>query len=497
MHPIDIAIMAAYIFGCMGIGMLARGKGDDAEDYFTASGRLGGWFSTIIVGLSIAGTFFSGISFFSYPSVSYSNGILMPVWGLAVAMPIAFIVLRYWFLPAYLAGGWKFPYDIIEDRFGPHARTVAASLYIIMRVGWMAMMIYAPTVAIMAMGRLDEKWFWPIVLITGVSNTLYTVVSGIRGVIVTEAVQMLVIMIGVGATIASAWWQMPVPFSTAIANLHDAGKLDLFNFSLDPKAGMTVFAVVLGLTAGNLTNYIGDQMSLQRYLATGDARAAVRSFGVNVIGVVIVVCLLTTIGLSLFVFYANTPDPTLPASADKIFPHFVATRLPPGIAGLLLAALLAATSIPSGINTLAAVITLDFHSRFAGQLDNAQLAKWGKIYSLLIGLAATLSAGVVSSLGTIFEVSQIILGLFAGPLLSCIALATAGVRMRSAFMITAMLCGGAAGVTVKFAGLHALWVAPSSAVVTFVLGWLLARVRPQTSPPGFAVIEKEPGLLAD
>jgi SSS family solute:Na+ symporter len=497
MHWIDVTIMAAYIVGCMSIGMLARGKGDDAEDYFTAGGRLGGWFSTIVVGLSIAGTFFSGISFFAYPSVAYSSGILMPVWGLAVAMPIAFVVLRYWFLPRYLAGGWKFPYDIVEARFGANARTAAASLYIMMRVGWMAMMIYAPTVAIMAMGRLDEKWFWPIVLITGLSNTLYTVVSGIRGVIVTEAVQMLVIMIGVGATIASAWWQLPVPFATAISNLSGAGKLDVFNFSLDPKAGMTVFAVVCGLSISNLTNYIGDQMSLQRYLATGDARAAVRSFGVNVIGVVIVVCLLTAVGLSLFVFYANTADPSLPAKADKIFPHFVATRLPPGIAGLLLAALLAATSIPSGINTLAAVITLDFHSRFAGQLDSAQLAKWGKIYSLVIGLAATLSAGIVSSLGTIFEVSQVILGLFAGPLLSCIVLATAGVRMRSLFMIIAMGCGWAAGFVATYSGLHALWVGPASALTTIIVGWSLSRFRLEPLPPRFEVVTKEPNFIPE
>src|SRR6186713_2694344 len=99
MHWIDIGIMGLYLVGMTLAGVLARGKGDDAEDYFTAGGRLNNWFSTIVVGLSIAGTFFSGISFFSYPSVAYSNGILMPVWGLAVAMPIAFIVLRYWFLP--------------------------------------------------------------------------------------------------------------------------------------------------------------------------------------------------------------------------------------------------------------------------------------------------------------------------------------------------------------------------------------------------------------
>ena len=478
MHWIDVTIMAAYIVGCMGIGMLARGKGDDAEDYFTAGGELNNWFSTIVVGLSIAGTFFSGISFISYPSVVYSSGILLPTIGMLVCMPVSFVVLRYWFLPRYLSGGWKYPYDVLEARFGAATRTVAASLYILMRIGWMAAMIYAPTIAIMTMGNLDEKWFWPIVLITGLSNTLYTVFSGIRGVIVTEAIQMIVIMLGVSATIVSAWWQLPVPFEAAWSTLRDSGRLDVLKFSVDPAAGLTVWTVVFGITVANLCNYIGDQMSLQRYLATGDVKAAGRSFVVNFIGVLIVVALLTTVGLSLFVFYANTNNPGLPKAPDQVFPHFVATRLPVGIAGLLLAALLAATSIPSGINTLAGVLTLDFHARFARDMTEARKAWWARAYSLIVGLAATLAAGIVSSLGTLFELTQIILGVFAGPLLACIVIAVGGWRCPGWAMITAMLAGWAAGVAVTFSHSSALWVAPVSAAVTLGLAGMLSQIRP-------------------
>jgi Na+/proline symporter len=488
MHWIDISIMGLYLVGMTLVGMLARGKEGDAEDYFTAGGSLNNWFNTIVVGLSIAGTFFSGISFISYPSVVYSNGILLPIVGLMVCMPVSFIVLRFWFLPRYLGPKWKYPYDVLEARFGPTTRTLAASLYILMRVGWMAAMIYAPTVAIMAMGNLDQKWFWPIVLVTGLSNTAYTVFSGIRGVIVTEALQMLVIMLGVGATIASAWWQLPVPFHTAIADLQNSGRLNLLNFSLDPKAGLTVWTVVFGVTMGNLCNYMGDQMSLQRYLATGDIKAASRSFLVNVVGVVIVVLLLTTVGLSLFVFYSHSNDAGLPAKADQVFPHFVATRLPVGVAGLLLAALLAATSIPSGINTLAGVLTLDFHARFRKGLTDAQLARWGKIYSLFIGLAATAAAGVVSSLGSLFESSQIILGVFAGPLLSCIVVAVGGWRCRGWAMVTGLIVGWASGVAVTYSGAYALWVAPVSAVMTIVVALGLSMFSREPEPTfGFEV----------
>ena len=78
---------------------------------------------------------------------------------------------------------------------------------------------------------------------------------------------------------------------------------------------------------------------------------------------VVVLGLLSGVGLSLYVFFHHAPDPSLPANPDQIFPHFVSTRLPVGVAGLLLAALLAATSIPSGINTLAGVLTLEGNRR--------------------------------------------------------------------------------------------------------------------------------------
>jgi Na+/proline symporter len=330
---------------------------------------------------------------------------------------------------------------------------------------------------------------------------------------------MLVIILGVTATIASAWWQLPVPADVAWSSLKRSGRLDLLNFSLDPKAALTVWSVVFGVTVGNLTNYIGDQMSLQRYLATGDVKAASRSFLVNVIGVVAVVALLTVVGLSLFVYYAHAGDTTVPAKPDQVFPHFVATRLPVGVAGLLLAALLAATSIPSGINTLAAVLTLDFHARIAGlrqgendrsksavnnappdpvegsmiplndtHSDERALATWGKFYSLVIGLAATGAAGVVSSLGTLFELSQIILGVFAGPLLSCIVVAVGGWRCSGRAMVAGMLLGWAAGVGVAFSGAAALWVAPVSATTTLIVALALSR---------FDVRAAEAAALAD
>ncbi len=249
-------------------------KQDSAKDYFTAGGSLGSFFGIILVGLSIAATLFSGISFIAQPALAYSTGIIFLVWSAFVCMPISYVILRYWFLPRYLNAGCVYPYDILEKRFGFQTRLIASSLFIFMRIGWMAAMIYAPSIAILSMGRLNDAWFWPVVLVTGLSSTIYSAFSGIRGVIVTDAMQMVVIIIGIAATASFAIYHLPVPFDVALADLQAAGKLRVFDFSLNPTRSMTFFTIVIGVTVANLANYLGDQMSLQRYLATGSVKGS-------------------------------------------------------------------------------------------------------------------------------------------------------------------------------------------------------------------------------
>jgi hypothetical protein len=310
-------------------------------------------------------------------------------------------------------------------------------------------------------------------------------------VIVTEALHIPVIIFGISATIAAAWWQLSVPLGTALGDRARSGRINIFDFSIDPRAPHTVWTVVLGVSVGSLTNYIGDQMSLQRYLVTGDVRSASRSFAVNVIGVVIVVTLLTLVGLSMYVYYSHTVDPTLPTRSDEVFPHFVATRLPVGVAGLLLAALLASTGVLSGINALAAVLTLDLHARLRTGMMAAQQVWWGRFYSLMIGLLATLTAGVVSKLGTLFELSQRILGLFAGPILSCVVVAVGGWRCTGGAMVIGMLLGWLVGIAVTGSGAAAPWVAPSSALTTLVTALALSRFRSSARIPEDSAVRSE------
>ena len=474
---VDTAIIGFYLIGTIAVGLASRGRQRDADDYFTAGGGMSNWFGSVLVGLSVAATLFSGISFLAYPAVIYNGGLVLFIGVTLVCMPVAFFVLR-WFLPRYLRRGVTHPYDTIEQRFGGSARMTASIMYILMRIGWMAALIYAPTLVVMAAAGLSPQWFWPCVLTIGLASTLYTVFGGIRGVIVTDAIQFVVIALGIALTISYALVKLPVPLGEAIASLREADRLNALPLSTNPTAGLTVWTVAIGVTVANLANYIGDQMSLQRYLATGQTRSALRAFTINVGGVILVLLLLTGVGLALFAFYHYVPDPRLPEATDKIFPHFIATQLPVGVSGLLLAAILAATmsSMTSGINALAATVTLDLMPRISHPLSATSQLKFARACSLVVGVVSTVLAGVVHRLGTLFDLTQIILGVFAGPLLVVVLLSVTRLRPSGTGMIIGLIGGCVAGWAVALSPVAALWTAPIAAAVTLLFAVVLGRI---------------------
>ena len=485
--PLDWIIIAVYLLLMVAIGIACRGKQDSSADYFIAKGGLSGFFGSIIIGLSIAATFFSGISFLAYPAIVYRYGLLI-----TVAIPtfvVCWVVLRFYFLPRYVGAGWTRPYEVLEQAFGPHVRTVAAVMFILLRIGWMATLIFAPTIAIMAAAGLDQKWFWPLVMIVGFTSTVYTTLGGIRGVIITDAIQMIVIIGGIAITLIYIALKLPVPVSEVVSRLHDAGRLQLWEPAFSLTRPLTFWAVITGAFIANMGSYVGDQMSLQRYLTSSSVAESSRSFLVNVIGVIIVILLLAAVGVALAGWYMIHGTQGLPASADQILPYFVARELPTGIAGLLLAAILAATmsSITSGINALAASLTFDFRDRSGGASDNPRRELlFARIASLVIGTIATLSAGLVAHLGQLFDISQRLFGLFLGPLAVALLLSVSRLKIKSRFVIAGLIIGCLAGWFAALSpnmaktwdsipAIDSLWVPPIASVITAIIA--LAGIR--------------------
>jgi sodium-coupled monocarboxylate transporter 8/12 len=337
----------------------------------------------------------------------------------------------------------------------------------------MAALIYAPVLVVMAAGGLGSEWFWPLVLLIGLSSTVYTVIGGIRGVIVTDAIQFLLILTVLVVTIAYVAMQIPLGFGEVRAYLRTHSNLLTLNWSPDPTVVITVWAMGIGASLQNFGSFMADQMSLQRYLAAGSAASAARAFGTGMIATPLVLILLAAVGITLGAWYSLHPDPNLPAAADKVFPYFVATQLPAGFTGIVVAAILAATmsSVTSGINTLSGSLLSDF-SDLSRRIDPSRLLRLARVTSAVLGVLATVSAGFMRNIGSIFDIMNIFFGVFLGPLLGCMFCAVTALRLKGFAMMLGLACGCAAGVLVVYLPVADLWVTAVSSTVTVAVAWL-------------------------
>lgn len=483
MSLIDSLIIIIYLAGIVSVGVACRGKQDNINDYFTARDGFGGAIGTVMVGLSLGATLFSALSFVVFPSVVYTYGVTA-LSGI-LCFPIAYLFLRYWFIPRYFSQQWNSPYDVIEHRFGRGTRLVASGMFVVLRLCWMSALIYAPVVVVMASCGLDREWFWPLILSIGLVSTAYTVVGGIRGVIITDAIQFLLIILVLLGTITYVLVKIPLSMGEISDYLNNNTGLLTINWSLDPTLTMTLWAMVIGSTMQNMSSFTADQMSLQRYLASGSAQSATRAFGMSMISTTIVLLLLAAVGLTLGAWYNYHPDTGLPNDPERVFPYFVATRLPIGFMGIVIAAILAATmsSITSGINALSGSLMNDF-APLAERIGSKRLLNYARASSAGIGVLATIVAGYVEKMGSLFDIVNIFYGIFLGPLLGCMICTLGRFYIKSSMMIMAMGVGCGAGLWVAYSPLSSLWVSAFSSIVTVATAWLGSRLLKNNSNSG-------------
>jgi len=209
-----------------------------------------------------------------------------------------------------------------------------------------------------------------IILITGASVTAYTFFGGLVAVIWTDAVQTVILIAGALACAAIMVFSLPggAPqlFEIAAAN----NKFSLGSFGPGLVESTFWVTLVYGLVI-NLQNFGIDQNYVQRYLASRSDREARKSVWLGGLMYVPVSAIFFFIGTALFAFYTVTPEwlPDRfhePGQADSVFPWFIVSVLPPGVTGLLIAAVFAAamSTVSTSLNSSATIIFNDFYRRF-------------------------------------------------------------------------------------------------------------------------------------
>jgi solute:Na+ symporter, SSS family len=408
---VDFAVILLYLLGMLLVGVWFSRRGSNTKEFTSANGALPGW----VVGLSIFGTYVSSISFLANPGKAYASNWNPFVFSLS--LPLAAYFATKYFIPMYRRLGHLSAYEHLEVRFGSWARYCAGLCYMLNQLGRMAAIMYLVALAVEPLTGWDVRL---IIIGTGTLVTLYTMMGGIEAVIWTDAIQSVVLTVGLLLAIAIIAVGMP----ESPAQIMDIGasnsKFSLGSYSFDFTTSTVWVVFIYGLFI-NLTNFGIDQSYIQRYATAESEQAAKRSVWLGALLYVPISALLFFVGTALFAFYQAAPG-KLPSdlAADQVFPHFIVHEFPLGVTGLLIASILAAamSSVDSSLNSSATLIYEDWYKRRVNP-EPTERQSMRVLYAatLAFGLAGTASAMAMIGAKSVLDVWWNIAGLSSGAML--------------------------------------------------------------------------------
>jgi len=471
-HPVDLVIVIAYLLAVTTLGMRFRGKQQNARDYFLG-GRTAPWWA---LAFSIVATETSTLTIIGTPAISYAGNLtfLQLVFGYLVGRVLIVLLL----LPGYFRGEFFTAYALIEKRFGQKMRAVAASTFLITRALAEGVRVSAIALVVSVVLGTSEKF--AVVLVIALT-VLYTLEGGMKAVIWTDVAQLLLYLTGSAVTLVFLLHRIPGGWSEVTKVAAAAGhKLQVLDFSFHWSTKYTFWSGLIGGAFLTMASHGTDQTIVQRLLAgrsERDSRRALLTSGLIVLAQFTVFLL---IGVLLFVFAQHAPLLAPGERTDRILPLFLVREMPPGLAGLLLASIIAvAMSNASGsLNSLAASSVLDF-SRLGGKsTDSANFLKLSRRMTLAWGIV--LMAFGLMKWGPLLEAGLTIASLPFGSLLGLFLLGTLDRGANARGALVGMFAGLATILCVfRFTTVAFTWYVMIGASVTFAVGSIISRVTTQ------------------
>lgn len=472
-HPLDLAIVIAYLLGVTALGVHFRRGQRDARDYFLG-GKTAPWWA---LGLSIVATETSTLTIIGTPAISYSTNLtfLQLVFGYLIGRVLIVVLL----LPGYFRGEFLTAYALIEKRFGERMRAVSASTFLVTRAIAEGVRVSAIALVVSVVLGTSERL---AILIVIALTVVYTFEGGMKAVIWTDVAQLLVYLTGSAVTFWIVLHRIPGGWNEVTQVAEAAGnKLQMIDFSFDLTKKYTFWSGLIGGAFLTMATHGTDQTIVQRLLAARNERDSRRALLTSGVIVLVQFALFLLTGVLLYVFSQHTPLLAPGERTDRILPLFLVREMPAGLAGLLLASIVAvAMSNASGsLNSLAACSVLDF-SRLRGRsADPERALRLSRRMTLVWGLVL-MAFGFVKW-GELLEAGLTVASLPFGSLLGLFLLGTFD-RKASASGALAGMFAGLATVLCVWVYTHVAftWYFLIGACVTFVVGALASRMFGQT-----------------
>ena len=429
---IDILILVCYSCVLVGMGVYYRRRCRTAEQFMVADRSIPAW----AAGLAVMSAYTSSISYIATPGMAYESNWHPMIFALCI-LPVAWLVCKY-AVPYYRRTRLISVYSFLEERLGAWGRVYAALAFVLYMVCRVAVILYLASVLLSTFVHWDIRF---VIVIIGVLTIIYTLLGGMEAVIWTDVMQSTVMIIGVLFCAANSYYYIFTGPERWIETAIEQGKFSFGSLtpSLDNTQGLltnrTIWVMIIFGVAENLRNLLADQNYVQKYCSVANEREAKRSVWIAMLIYIPLTAVFLYIGTALFAFYSS-PEHALGmgiTKGDEVFPYFIATELPVGLKGLIIAAILAAamSTVDSALNCSATVLLLDFTKRYfnpdIGEKASMLFLRSMTVIWGLLGIGfALLMINAKSALDIWWQMSAI----FGGGTLGLFLLSLIRVRLR-------------------------------------------------------------------
>jgi SSS family transporter len=481
LNTLDFAVIVAYLAAVTFFGLRFRRRQTSLKDYFLAGNEIPWW----AISLSIVAAETSTLTVISVPGLAYDKDFrfLQLVLGYVIGRVLVALV----FIPHYFRGNLITAYQLIERRFGNKLRSLTAGLFLITRAAAEGVRVFAVALVVkIALGGLlsgmsDDRRDIAAIAIVTLLTLIYTFEGGMAAVIWTDVVQLSIYLAGALVAVFVLWHEVPGGWVTIGNIAGHANKFRIFDFRWSLSSNYTLWSGVIGGAFLTTASHGTDQLIVQRLLSARSENQAKLALLTSGLAVFVQFSIFLLIGTMLFAFYSVFPGKAGFAKTDIIFPTFISIRMPHGISGLLISAILAAamSNLSAALNSLSSTSIVDFYAHIAPGASEERRVRLSRLITigwavLLFALAMLARRG-----GKVLEMGLSIASVAYGSLLGVFLLGVLSKVANERGAMVGMLCGFALNVYLwRFTGVAFTWYVVFGSITTVLIGYGVSQIFP-------------------
>jgi SSS family solute:Na+ symporter len=422
---VDIGILVLYSCVLIAMGVYYSRKCRTADEFMVAGRSIPAW----AAGLAVMSAYTSSISYIATPGQAFDSNWHPIIFSLCI-FPVAWLVCKY-AVPYYRKTQLISVYAFLEDRLGAWGRVYAALSFLLYMVGRIAVILYLVSLLLSTF----VPWnICIVIMVIGLVTIIYTLLGGMEAVIWTDVVQSAIMIVGILFCAVSLSINVFAGPDYLIRAAFQANKFSFGSWHLSLSSRTIWVMIIYGITE-NLRNLLADQNYVQKYSSVPTERQAKRSIWIAMLIYIPLTAVFLYIGTALFAFYSQSGELTQAGitRGDEVFPYFIATKVPAGLKGLIIAAIIAAamSTVDSALNCSATVLLLDFHKRYfnpkIGERASVLYLRLATVVWGLLGIGfAVLMIQARSALDVWWQIS----GIFGGGILGLFILSLLRVKLH-------------------------------------------------------------------